>query len=293
MSDEPSVEALQQKLEEIREMRVPAGGGEIESQEPGDIVSVEATHFICSKCGKVFQLDVEGGHFYAALKDGVVLTCRECYLEARRIPVVPEGKQVQERQGISHVLQVMERVGVNVRRHGHLKLSELDTKASLMGVEFINDFLQVGLYREMRGLWIFGPTGTGKSQLAVSILRELVEKAGLNERQIVYDRGRAMITQLQDCYGTNTVDAFSDRRRKARLWIYEDAGTEKLTADSFRVLEDIFDRREGHPTIVTSNLSRGKMIERWNGVVEGWERLKSRIAPFRAIEMRGKDLRTS
>jgi hypothetical protein len=115
-------------------------------------------------------------------------------------------------------------------------------------------------------------------------------EAGVSGRAIVYDRARAMVTQLQDCYGTSNVDVFSERRRRCKLWVYEDAGTEKLTPDAYRILEDIIDRREGHPTIITSNLERGELATRWQEIA-GWERFQSRLAPFRSAKMDGLDLR--
>lgn len=187
-------------------------------------------------------------------------------------------------------LAEMDTLGVNVRRHGALRLAELDPSPAVEAArEFADAVLAAGRWREVRGLYLWGPTGNGKSQIAASVVRDLLER-GVQSSAIVYDRGRAMITQLQDLYGTGDVDAFSERRRRAQVWIYEDAGTEKLTADAFRVVEDIFDRREGHPTLVTSNYDRQAMAERWQGQ-EGWERLRSRLGPFRAVAMAGTDRR--
>lgn len=187
-------------------------------------------------------------------------------------------------------LRVLDGLGVNVRRHGHLHLAELGESAVVLAAQaFVDDTLRAGRWDEVRGLYLHGPTGTGKSQVAVSVIRALLE-GGVPPLGIVYDRGRAMITQLQDRYGTGQVDEFSERRRRCRVWIYEDAGTEKLTPDAFRVIEDIFDRREGCPTLVTSNYDRETMATRWNEM-EGWARLRSRLAPFKSVEVSGADRR--
>lgn len=291
MSD-PTAEELQQKLEGIRKMQKKADGA-IEQLDamglvPGPVegLSPDAQYYTCTKCGNLETVD-ESSLKLLEVADSIGLLCKTCWIEKRH-----EGtKGPAPATPLEKTLAVMEKLGVNVRRHGHLSLDQLDDQKAITSARsFITDFLKVGMYREMSGLWVYGNTGTGKSQLAVCILRDLIKAAGLTERQVVYDRGRAMVTQLQDCYGKNSVDPFSERRRKARLWIYEDAGTEKLTPDSFRVMEDIFDRREGHPTIVTSNLTRNQFSQRWEEM-EGWGRLKSRLAPFKVIHMEGKDLR--
>lgn len=188
------------------------------------------------------------------------------------------------------ILVDLDALGVNVRRHGHLSLDDLGGSPPVQAARaFVQATLAAGDWQEVDGLYLHGPTGTGKSQVAVSVVRALLE-AGVPVRQIVYDRGRAMITQLQDRYGTGTVDEFSERRRRARVWVYEDAGTEKLTADAFRVLEDVLDRREGCPTLITSNYDRETMANRW-AEQEGWLRLRSRLAPYRSVKMDGADRR--
>jgi DNA replication protein DnaC len=184
----------------------------------------------------------------------------------------------------------LETLGVNVRRHGHVQLHELQHAEARARLEaFATEVVQAGRWAETRSLYLWGPTGTGKSQAAVAAIRALIV-AGMPPRRMVYDRGRALVTQLQDRYTTGHVDEFSEARRTALLWVYEDAGTEKLTPDSFRVLEDILDRREGCPTIITTNLSREDFSQRWS-VVTGWERLRSRLGPYVAVEFKGMDRR--
>jgi chromosomal replication initiation ATPase DnaA len=246
----------------------------------------------CSRCGEATELTVVNSPNGETASTGL---CPECYKVERKRnlpPPPPPEDQETPAAKVKRVLSGMDSIGINVRRHGHLRLEDLEEgdprRASQV---FVQDVLKAGEYKEVSGLYLHGITGTGKSQLAVSVVRALMEQ-GMNPKQIVYDRGRAMITQLQDCYGNNSVDAFSEKRRRCRLWVYEDAGTEKGTADAFRVMEDIFDRREGHPTIVTSNLKRKALAERWKDF-PGWERFLSRLAPFRSAECLGTDKRFS
>lgn len=254
------------------------------------IPTAEAGIRACIDCGTDFEYQAfktRGGFLVSGER------CENCYLVWRNTQVSPsvtDPTVLTPGTRIEKVLEAMDKLGCNVRRHGHLKLGELkDSPAKTAAAQFVHDILSAGKYREVRGLYIYGPPGTGKSQIAVSIVREVLER-GVHPARVVYDRARAMITQLQDCYGTSSVDAFSEIRRRALLWIYEDAGTEKLTPDAYRILEDIIDRREGHPTLITSNLSRGDMATRWRDIA-GWERFESRLLPFRAAAMTGADQR--
>lgn len=287
-----TAEELQEKLNKERKRR----GARVGVQEPmgrDGLVPVASEGVgICTDCGSEFD-------YQAFMTRGGLLVrgerCSPCYTKWRTTTEEPPEVRTDPTvhtpaTRIEKVLGAMDAIGINVRRHGHLRLDDLDPHVAAAGSEFVRSALASGKWREVNGLYVYGPTGTGKSQLVVSVVRALLE-AGWHERGIIYDRGRAMITQLQDCYGKSTVDAFSERRRRARLWVYEDVGTEKLTPDAFRVLEDIIDRREGHPTLMTSNLSRRKMAERWRDVSPGWERLLSRLAPFQVVQVKGKDKR--
>lgn len=219
-------------------------------------------------------------------------SCPQCARLALDAAVALAWEDAPERKQATHpnVVVAMDEVGINVRRHGHLLLEEMDRLAARTSIsEWVDQVMQAGRWGEVRGLWLWGPTGTGKSQAAVCAVRALLAR-GIPSGRICYDRGRAMITQLQDRYSRGDVDAYSQRRRRAAVWIYEDAGTEKLTPDAFRVLEDILDAREGHPTIITTNHSRDAFVKRWSEV-EGWERLRSRLVPFTPVEFDGKDLR--
>jgi DNA replication protein DnaC len=281
-------EELQEKLDA---KRVEVAKSRVKALKPHEVsFDTEAGVGECSKCGAEFEFQAirtRGGQLH---RGGL---CDPCYMEWRKQN--PEEVRVDDTlqtpaTRIAKVLEEMDRLGCNVRRHGHLTLDQLrDSTAKARAQEFVKEFLRAGAYREVRGLYLWGITGTGKSQVAVSTVRTLIE-AGVSSKAIVYDRARAMITQLQDCYGKSSVDAFSERRRRCKLWVYEDAGTEKLTQDAYRILEDIIDRREGHPTIITSNKNREDLAARWHEVA-GWERFQSRLAPFRSAKMDGSDQR--
>ncbi len=203
----------------------------------------------------------------------------------------------EEREAIQRVVEehedkiidLMHRIGVNIWRHGRLTLEDLHPMARVPLQEWVSRVIALGKYEPINGVFISGPTGTGKTQACASIIREFLGR-GFGTHHIIFDRSRAMITQLQDRYTTGNVDAFSEVRRRVPVWILDDAGTEKLTADALRVIEDIIDGREGRPTVITSNLSRKEFAQRWVQM-DGWERLASRLQYFTTIGLDGTDHR--
>jgi len=270
MGDTP--EAIQARLDEKRAALPPKPEPEMQ---------------VCSECGKEFEKP-KGGNIRLPAGVEVQPMCRECYGAFRQVTIpTPEFRSTSpEIEG----LQGLEKVGVNVRRHGKLLLADVGGEAETAGRSFIGDVLSAGKYGEVQGLFVWGGTGTGKSQFAVAVVHELLRMGVLRHHEIVYDSARRMVTQLQDRYSTGGVDEFSERRQKARLWVYEDAGTEKLTPDAFRVVETIFDAREGHPTIVTSNLSRQALAEKW-AQMDVVGRFLSRLRAYRSLAMVGSDRR--
>lgn len=168
-------------------------------------------------------------------------------------------------------------IGVNVRKHGQITMDEFGSSgAPLQARAFVSRVFDAGPYRFVKGLYVSGPTGVGKTQLAVSVIRDLLEHG--YRGSIVFDRARALITTIQDRYGTGDVDATSDQRRTAGVWVLDDLGTEKPTPDAFRILEDILDAREGHPTLITSNLSAAEIAAHWSDK-DAVGRFRSRIGP--------------
>lgn len=237
----------------------------------------------CTECTAEFEAQVTDLTLNGEVRSFGARLCPKCW-GAEVAGLTPP------RQRIVDLKEALEAVGVNVRRHGHLTLADLGEQPAVREARaFVGSLIRAGRWGEVDGLYLHGSTGTGKSQIAAAIARAVID-AGVSAQRIVYDRARALIQQVQDCYTTGQVDAFTARRGKALLYVYEDAGTEKLTADAYRVMEDIFDRREGHPTIVTSNLTRAQLSQRWQAFdAEG--RLHSRLAPFRAVEVVGPDRR--
>lgn len=255
--------------------------------EAPEIQTISETH--TCPCGTPFEREVtvmlgSGGR---QTRIGATL-CPECE-ESERI----ERREWESQRSIDDTdpLARMAVAGVNVRKFGGLTLDEMGPSPAVTAAKrFAGEVERCGAWQFVQGLYLAGPTGVGKSQLAVSTLRQILED-GYRGR-IVFDRARALITTIQDRYGTGTVDAVIEQRRKAGVWLLDDIGTEKPTADAFRILEDILDSREGHPTILTSNDGPQQLAERW-APQDTAGRLWSRLGPqnYRAVIMDGEDRR--
>jgi hypothetical protein len=212
-----------------------------------------------------------------------------------RCPVCDAAETERHRQAfVSEVGDPLPRlaaVGVNVRKHGGLTLDDMGTaSAIIIARSFVRRTMRAGAWDFLQGLYLAGPTGVGKTQLAVATMRELVDQ-GYRGR-IVFDRARALVTTIQDRYGSGNVDDAIASRRTAGLWVLDDIGTEKPTPDAFRILEDILDCREGHPTILTSNLEPGQLAEQWADK-DNLGRFRSRIGPqnYESVVLDGDDRR--
>ncbi len=245
----------------------------------GDSVDMVEVTRTCTGCGETFDcIGTEaGGHVIAPT------ICQECEWK-RDQPEIP---------GLHDVRPIMDALGINMREHGRLTLADMDADGPASPArrvaEWCDEVRELGAYDSVDALYLVGDTGVGKSQLAVSSVRYLLE-GGFPERRIVYDRARALATTVQDRYGTGTVDPTIELRRRAGLWVLEDVGAERHTPDSFRIMEDIMDRRMGHPSIWTSNLTPEALADRWSEQA-GHERFQSRLAGFRFLTIQGEDRR--
>jgi chromosomal replication initiation ATPase DnaA len=270
-------EEIQARAEAKREQRA----SEIQAAKTGEpsrqSVETDEVTKVCRQCGEDFTATI-------TMLDGARLTsgpseCGDCIeLEKYSHPAIPQ----------TDVRARLEHLGVNVRAHGTYEVTDFGKKTTAMAERFAEGVRGLGPWDAMQSLYIHGDVGVGKTQLGVSILR-LILQSGYHGR-VRYDRARSLITEVQDRYGTGTVTEVSDSVRACGVWMLDDVGAEKPTADAFRILEDMLDRRQGHPMIWTSNLGPEELSVRWAGE-DGAERFRSRLATFDFLELEGGDRR--
>ncbi len=229
-------------------------------------------------------------------------SCEECVeKESVEQPEPPNGPSRKDQ-----ILLLMDRAGVNVRKHGLCLLAEgkergVQFDSTECGAEpleaagqFLDETLQAGRWGAVLGLLMMGPLGSGKTHLAAAIVRAVLLYDRIDAGRVIFDRADRLITMIQDTYGTGGTSAILERRERAHLLVIDDLGREKATPDTLRILVDLVNAREGHPTVITSNHTPQGLIERFKDAnAEGWKRLASRLGPqnFRHVTVEGHDRR--
>lgn len=284
--------------------RVSARRAQTEAADPDGStsrVNGQVYHSVtCEGCKNVLSVPqvVLGGKVLFADRAFYCTPCREERSRADEAFRQREEEAERERKlttRYGRVLDLLQEAGVNVWDHGDATLDTFDAAESgpapLEAVRaFIADVKAAEKYDQVRGLYLFGDTGTGKSHLAAAVARELVLDLNFSPSDVVFDHALRLIGKIQRTYNNEqSADEVLDRRIKARVWILDDLGTENPSADVVRRLTEIFTERAMRPTLVTSNLSPDRLESRH----AEFYRISSRLGPryFRTVEVKGRDRR--
>lgn len=136
-----------------------------------------------------------------------------------------------------------------------------------------------------------GAPGTGKTHLAVSVLRELVRESKVKDRSDArFVPVPELLAEIRACYRDGGPDErdIMDKYSRLPYLVLDDLGAEKTTEWSITTLYLIIDRRYRGmlPTIVTTNLSLGQIADVLS------DRISSRLAAGKVITLKGEDYRT-
>jgi DNA replication protein DnaC len=135
-----------------------------------------------------------------------------------------------------------------------------------------------------------GVPGTGKTHLAVAILRELaVGKKIKSETDACFIPVPELLAEIRASYRDGDPDErdIIDRYSRLPFLVLDDLGAEKTTEWSITTLYLIIDRRYRNmrPTIITTNLSLEQIA------VALSERISSRLASGKVLLLTGQDYR--
>jgi len=142
-----------------------------------------------------------------------------------------------------------------------------------------------GLCEGQEGLFLHGSAGTGKTHLAVALLKH----RGLDRGSFTTVPGllleiRSSFKDHAECSEESIIDHYS----AAKPLVMDDLGVEKASEFAMQTLYLIIDHRYANlnPPIITSNLSLGEIANKVG------DRIASRIAEMcKIIELKGKDRR--
>ena len=228
------------------------------------------------------------------------IRCESCSVSDDEPPAPTSEAAQREQSSEKH----LDKAGVNVRRHGrctlerglirgvHFDTTECGEEPLIEARQFLDDTLHAGRWGAVRGLLLMGTLGSGKTHLAAAIVRAALLSPRVKADSVIFDRADRLITMVQDTYGTGKTSAILEARERAHLLVIDDLGREKATPDTLRILVDLINARESHPTVITSNYTPEGLVSRWEGN-EGWKRLASRLGPrnYRHVTVLGSDRR--
>lgn len=148
-------------------------------------------------------------------------------------------------------------------------------------LDVVEEWLQE---RPSPGLFLFGPTGVGKTHLAVAICRRLLES---NEDVLLRPAAR-FYRELRDGFNSDRSETVVMSEYANTPWLLlDDIGSGALTDFERRYLLDLLDQRADRYTILTSNLSVDDFAQRLD------DRIGSRLREFTSVRCAGADRRAA
>jgi Cdc6-like AAA superfamily ATPase len=154
-------------------------------------------------------------------------------------------------------------------------------------IEAVGDWIGHGQglgHGQSHGLFLYGPTGVGKTHLAMAICRRLIESG----QEVLVRSATDFYREVRNSFNEERSESSVMREYASARWLLlDDIGSGNLGDFERRYLLDLLDHRASANlrTIVTSNLSAEDFAERLD------ERIGSRLHEFTTLLCKGADRR--
>jgi len=228
---------------------------------------------------------------------------RELSREAQQAEIIASERRQRIQDREERMLDILAALGVNTAEHGWLRTPNGLLPATLDNLEavgcpaepleeartWVRRVREAGRHDPVRGLYLWGETGSGKTQILVATIRELLRDPDWQSDWIRFDNATSLISEVQSCYSTGRDDREVKKpRQDTRILGIDDLGTERPREDPARILYEILNARVLRPTITTSNYPPDVLEKR-----PGFERIASRLGPecFRVVHVVDRDHR--
>lgn len=182
-----------------------------------------------------------------------------------------------EKQRADKIGKLLDSSGITRRKFSRMTFEAFESKHQGKAFEVAKNYAEAFGANTKNGLFFFGKAGAGKTHLAVSIARYIIEQKQI---AVKFARVTDLLMDIRQTYNTDEYYRTENELELLRkyssvpLLILDDLGTEKTTEWARQILYQIVDSRwiDDKPLIITSNLTLRELAERFD------DRISSRVA---------------